>query len=218
MKKGVKDQKQYPLARPYFDSVELDAIKEVLETGWVAQGPKGNVFEKTVAEYTGAKHAVAVSNCTAALHLALLSLGIRKGDEVLVADFTYPATGHSVVYCGAKPVFVDVDARTYNIDPEKAKELITDKTKAIIPVHTFGQPADMAPILELAEKNDIAVVEDAACALGAKYGSKFAGTMGKIGCFSFHARKGITTGEGGMVVTESKSVADLVRKLAVFGI
>jgi len=142
---------------------------------------------------------------------------VKKGDEVLVADYTFPATGHAVLYCGAKPVFVDVDRKTYNIDPELIHSKLTKRTKAIIPVHTFGQPADMGPIMEIAENHDLKVIEDAACALGAKYNDEFAGTIGDIGCFSFHARKGITTGEGGMAVTNDKKMADRIRLLSVFG-
>jgi dTDP-4-amino-4,6-dideoxygalactose transaminase len=135
----------------------------------------------------------------------------------LVADYTFPATGHSVLYCGAKPVFVDVDLKTYNINPELIEEKITDKTKAIIPVHTFGQPVEMDKIIEIAEEYNLKVIEDAACALGATYNNKYAGTIGDIGCLSFHARKGITTGEGGMVVTDDKNLAEKIRNLSVFG-
>lgn len=206
-----------PLAKPYFDIEELDEIKTVLDSGWVSQGPKVKEFEQKCANYLGVKYAVAVNNCTAALHLALLSNGIKKGDDVLVADFTFPATGHSVLYCGAKPVFIDVDQKTYNIDPESIEEKITAKTKAIIPVHTFGQPAEMEKIIKIARNYDLKVIEDAACAFGAKYEDKHAGTIGDVGCFSFHARKGITTGEGGMVVTDDKTMAEKIRYLSVFG-
>jgi dTDP-4-amino-4,6-dideoxygalactose transaminase len=204
--------------RPYFDSEEIEELKKVLDSGWVAQGPKGTEFEQMVCNKIGVKYAVAVTNCTAALHLSLLALGIRKGDEVLVADYTYPATGHSVLYTGARPVFVDVDKRTYNIDPAQIEAKITEKTTAIIPVHTFGQSVNMDAIMEIAEAYDLRVIEDTACAFGSKYGNRYAGTIGDIGCFSFHARKGITTGEGGMVVTDDESIARHVRKLTVFGI
>ena len=206
-----------PLTRPYFDSEELEELKEVLDSGWVSQGPKTKEFEDKFAEYVGAKYAVAITNCTAALHLSLLASGISKGDEVLVADFTHPATGHSVLYCGAKPVFIDVNLRTYNIDPGIIEEKITEKTKAVIPVHTFGQPADMDAVVEIASDYDLRVIEDAACAHGAKYKGKFAGTIGEAGCFSFHARKGITTGEGGMVVTNDKELAEEIRSLSIYG-
>ena len=206
-----------PLLRPYFGSEEMEEIRKVLESGWVSQGPKVREFEEKVADYIGIKHAIAVTNCTCALHLSLLSLDVGEGDEVLVADYTFPASAHAVLYCGASPVFVDVDPRTYNIDPEEIEAKITDKTKAIMPVHTFGQPAEMERIMEIAHEHDLRVVEDAACALGAKYRDRFAGTIGDLGCFSFHARKGITTGEGGMVVTDNSDYADNVRHLSVFG-
>ncbi|RJS85716.1 DegT/DnrJ/EryC1/StrS family aminotransferase [Methanophagales archaeon] len=208
---------EIPLVRPYFDSEELEEIKKVLDSGWVTQGPKVKEFEDKITDYLGVKHAIAVTNCTSALHLALISIGVKRGDEVLVADFTFPATGHAVLYCGAKPVFVDVDLKTYNINPELIEEKINDKTKAIIPVHTFGQPAEMDKIMEIAEEYNLKVIEDAACALGARYKNKYAGTIGDIGCFSFHARKGITTGEGGMVVTNNKDLAEKIRNLSVFG-
>jgi perosamine synthetase len=206
-----------PLAKPYFDSNEIEEVKQVLDSGWVTQGPKVKEFEEAVAEKIHSKHAIAVTNCTAALHLALLSSGISPGDEVLVGDYTFPATGHAVLYCGAKPIFIDVDSGTYNIDPGKIEGRITEKTKAIIPVHTFGQPADMDAILEIAQNHNLTVIEDAACALGAKYKDKFAGAIGDIGCFSFHARKGITTGEGGMLVTNDDEIAEKARNLSTFG-
>jgi dTDP-4-amino-4,6-dideoxygalactose transaminase len=206
-----------PLAKPYFDQEELEEIKTVLDSGWVSQGPKVKELEDKIASYLGVKYAIAVTNCTAALHLALLSIGIKKGDEVLVADFTFPATGHSVLYCGARPVFIDVKLDTYNIDPELIEEKITNRTKAIIPVHAFGQPADMDEIIKISKDHNLKVIEDAACALGAKYKDKNAGTIGDIGCFSFHARKGITTGEGGMAVTNDKNLAEKMRHLSVFG-
>ena len=213
-----KNAPNIPLTRPYFDEEEIEEIKGVLDSGWVSQGPKTKEFEEAFAKYVGAKYAIAVTNCTAALHLSLLAIGVGKGDEVLVADFTYPATGHAVLYCGAKPIFVDVDPKTYNMNPNLIEEKITEKTKAIIPVHIFGQPADMEPIMEIAEDYGLRVIEDAACAHGAKYKNKFAGTIGDTGCFSFHARKGMTTGEGGMVVTNDRKLADEVRSLSIYGI
>jgi len=127
-----------PLTRPYFDAEEIYQIQSVLDSGWVSQGPKTRELEAAVAQYLGIKHSVSVVNCTAALHLSLLAIGIKQGDEVLVADYTFPATGHSVLYCGAKPVFIDVDPRTYNMVPHLIEEKITPRTRAIIPVHTFG--------------------------------------------------------------------------------
>jgi dTDP-4-amino-4,6-dideoxygalactose transaminase len=206
-----------PLLRPYFDCEEIEEIKTVLDSGWVSQGPKVKEFEDKITEYLGVKYAIAVSNCTSALHLALLSIGVKPGDDVLVADFTFPATGHSVLYCGAKPVFIDIDLKTYNIAPALIEDKITDKTKAIIPVHTFGEAAEMDEIIEIAEDHNLKVIEDAACALGARYKNTYTGTIGDTGCFSFHARKGVTTGEGGMVVTDKKKIAEKIRNLSVFG-
>jgi dTDP-4-amino-4,6-dideoxygalactose transaminase len=206
-----------PLLRPFFDSDEMEEIQKVLESGWVSQGPKVKEFEKKVADYLGVRYAIACVNCTSALHMSLLSLDIKQKDEILVADYTFPATGHSVLYCGAKPVFVDVDLRTYNINSELIEGKITERTKAIIPVHIFGQPAEMDRIKEISEKHDIKVIEDAACAFGAQYNGRYAGTIGDIGCFSFHARKGITTGEGGMLVTNNEELAKRIRELSLFG-
>ena len=206
-----------PLASPFFDTEESEEIQKVLDSGWVSQGPKVKEFETKIAKYLGVKHAIAVTNCTSALHLSLLSIGAKKGDEILVADYTFPATGHAVMYCGAKPIFIDVDMITYNINPASIEKKINSKTKAIIPVHTFGQPANMNAIMDIAEKYNLKVIEDAACALGAKYKNMYAGTIGDVGCFSFHARKGITTGEGGLAVTNNKNLAKDIRNLSVFG-
>jgi dTDP-4-amino-4,6-dideoxygalactose transaminase len=206
-----------PLLRPYFDSEELKEIQMVLESGWVSQGPEVKLFEKSARDYLGIKQAIAVTNCTCALHLSLLSLGVTKDDEVLVADYTFPATAHAVLYCGAKPVFVDVNPRTYNLDPEQIEEKINERTRAIIPVHTFGQPAEMDKITKLARDHGLKVIEDAACAMGAKYQDRYAGIIGDLGCFSFHARKGITTGEGGMIVTDDENYAEKTRYLSTFG-
>jgi len=213
----MNSKRKIPLARPFFDSREVKELINVLKSGYVSKGPKVEEFEKMISKFLGVRYAIAVTNCTSALHLALLSLGIKKDDEVLVADYTFPATGHAVLYCGAKPVFVDVDIKTYNLDPNLIEEKITEKTKVIIPVHTFGQPCKMNEIMKIARKHGIKVVEDAACALGAKYKGRFAGTIGDLGCISFHARKNITTGEGGMVVTNNKDLAEKVRMLSNYG-
>ena len=148
-----------PLTRPYFNTDELSEIKKVLDSGWVSQGPKVKEFEKKVEEYLGVKYAIAVTNCTAALHLSLLSLEIGKNDEVLVGDFTFPATGHAVLYCGAKPIFIDIDSKTYNINPGLIEEKINKKTKVIIPVHTFGQPAEMDKIIKIANRHERKIIQ-----------------------------------------------------------
>ncbi len=208
---------EIPLFKPYFDSDEIEEIQRVLDSGWVSQGPKVKELEAKLAEYLGVRHVIAVTNGTSALHLSLLSIGIKEGDEVLVSDYTFLATGHVVVHCGARPIFVDVDFRTYNINPDMIESKITARTKAIMPVHTFGQPDDMDEIMKIANKYNLKVIEDAACALGAKYRNRFAGTIGDIGCFSFHARKGITTGEGGIVATDDRKLAEKISNLSVFG-
>lgn len=206
-----------PLCRPCFDSEEMQEIARVLDSGWVSKGPEAEAFENAVGKYVSARHAIAVVNCTAALHLALLGIGVGKDDEVLVSDFTFPATGHAVLYCGARPVFVDALARTYNMNTELIGDLVTERTKAIMPVHAFGQPAEMDKVIRLAKKHGLKVIEDAACSLGATWKGKQTGAIGHAGCYSFHARKGVTTGEGGMVVTSNKELADKVRYLSVFG-
>jgi perosamine synthetase len=209
---------RYPLYRPYFDQDEVDAVKETLESGWVAQGPRNKELEESVKKKVGVKHAICVNNCTAALHLSMLALDVKKGDEVIVADFTYPATGHAVLYCGATARFADADPKTYNVDVKSISSLINKRTKAIVPVHTFGQMANMDEVMKIANEHDLSVVEDAACALGSTFRGKQAGSIAQLGCFSFHARKGITTGEGGMVVTDDNELGDKVRRLSVFGL
>ncbi|MBN1645262.1 DegT/DnrJ/EryC1/StrS family aminotransferase [Candidatus Woesearchaeota archaeon] len=207
-----------PLSKPFFDKEETEEIKKVLETGWVAgQGPKNKELEEEFAKYIGVKHAICISNCTAALHLALLALGIGRGDEVIVPDFTFPATAHAVLYVNAKPVFIDIDPTTFNINTKLIEKKITKNTKAIIPVHMFGLCADMDSIIKIAKKHSLFVIEDAACAVGNKYKRRFAGSMGDVGCFSFHARKNITSGEGGIITTNNQEIADTIRSLSCFG-
>lgn len=212
------EKQNVPLSRLWITKDELVEVKKVLETGWLTKGPKNQELEEMVSNYLGVKHAICVSSCTTALHLAILSLGIEDG-EILVADYTYPATGHAVKYCGLTPVFVDVDPKTYNMDYKDLKRKFNRKrTKAIIVVHTFGQSADMEKIMKVANKKNIPVIEDAACALGSKFKGQHCGTFGKIGCFSMHATKGVSTGEGGIVVTNDDLIADRIRSLSTFGI
>jgi perosamine synthetase len=187
--------------KPFVGDEEIEEIKKVLESGYLAQGPKVREFESLFADYVGVKHAVATTSCTTALELALKTLGVTSGDEVIVPDFTFPATGNVVFNVGAEPVLVDVDSRSYNVDPDEVEKAITKRTKAIIVVHLFGHSADMDPIKEIAEKHGCYIVEDAACSLGGTYKGRPIGTLGDIACFSFHPRKILTTGEGGMLVT-----------------
>lgn len=196
-----------PITRPYFDDAEKAAVVGPLETGWVVQGPNVAEFERLFAEYTGAAHALATSSCTTALHLALATLGVGPGDEVIVPAFTFIATANVVEYQGATPVLVDVDLLTFNIDVEQIEAHITPRTRAVMPVSLFGLSADIAPIMELAERHDLYVIEDAACAIGARYAGAHAGTLAHLAAFSFHPRKAITTGEGGMLVTQNAAWA-----------
>lgn len=193
------------IAQPCLGEEEWQAVREPLFSGWVTQGPKVKEFEKLFAERHRVKHALAVSNCTTALHLALLAAGVGEGDEVIVPSFTWVATANAVLYCNAKPVFVDVDPATFNIDASKIKEKLTSKTKAVIPVHLFGLCADMDAVKNAAP--GLIIVEDGACASGAAYKGRPAGGLGDIGCFSFHPRKSITTGEGGMITTSNDEMA-----------
>ena len=200
------------LARPCTGEDELDEVRAVLASGQLSQGPKVVEFEQQVAAYVGRRYAFATSSCTTALHLSLVALGVGPGDEVLVPDFTFPATANVVVQQGATPVLVDIDLDTYNAGAGELARHITARTRAVIPVHLFGLPADIGPITDFAAEHGLAVVEDAACALGAVSGEGQCGSFGDIGCYSFHARKVVTTGEGGMIVTDSD---DLAARIAV---
>jgi len=206
-----------PIARPILGEEEIAAVKEVLESGHLVQGPKVKAFEEAFAAYLGRKHAVAASNGTTALHLALLAHGVHGGQEVLIPPLTFFATASTVLMAGATPVFVDVDKASYNMDPGKVKGAITRRTAAVLPVHLYGQTADMDPILEAAKDHDIPVIEDAAQAHGAEYKGKKAGNLGTTACFSFYATKNMTTGEGGMVVTDDDEVAEKARLLRAHG-
>jgi perosamine synthetase len=205
------------LTIPEIGEAEIEAVAEVLRSGYLVQGQNVLEFERLVAEYVGVEHAVAVSSGTAALHLALLALGVGPGDEVIVSDFTFPATANVVELVGANPVLVDIDLATFDVDVSQIRPAISERTKAIMPVHLFGQPADMEPVLQIAQEYGLLVIEDAACALGAQYHGRKCGAMGHAGCFSFHPRKAITTGEGGMVVTTDGAVAERVRRLRNHG-
>ena len=208
-------KRNIPISLPVTGEEEWQAVKEPLMSGWITSGPKVNEFEKKFADRHNVNHAVAVSNCTTGLHLALVALGIKKGDEVIVPAFTWVATANVVLYQGAKVVFVDIDTNTFNIDPKDLKSRITPNTKAIIPVHLFGLCADMDAIKEIA--GNIPLIEDAACAAGAEYKGEPAGSLGDLGCFSFHPRKSITTGEGGMITTNNDKYGELVAKLRSHG-
>jgi len=208
------------LAVPPVGAAEIDAVVAVLRSGQFVQGARVRAFEAMVAEQARAKHAIAVSSGTAALHLALLAVGIGPADRVAVPAFSWPATANSVVLCGAEPVFVDIDPVTYNLDPAHLERVLVEdrRIKAIMPVHAFGGMADMPTIMDLAARFDAVVIEDAACALGAAMMQRAAGAWGRVGCFSFHPRKIVTTGEGGAIVTDDDDVQRRLRRLRNHGI
>ena len=206
-----------PLAAPWTGEEELAEIRAVLASGQLSQGPKVGEFEAMVAAATGSRYAFAASSCTTAMHLALVALGIGPGDEVLVPDFTFPATANVVVQLGAVPVLVDVQRHTYNVEPVDLKRHLTPRTRAVMPVDLFGLSADLDPCLEFAREHGLAVLEDAACALGATYNGRPCGSLGDVGCYSFHPRKVITTGEGGMVVTDDEVLAERLQLLRSHG-
>ena len=212
----MKEKRNIAISLPVTGEDEWQAIKEPIMSGWITSGPKVNQFEKLFAEKHDVNHAIAVTSATTALHLALLSLEIGVGDEVIVPAFTWVSTANVVLYCNAKLVFVDIDTNTFNIDLKDLKRKITSKTKAIIPVHLFGLCADVFRLREIVG-DKIFIIEDAACAAGAMYKNQYAGTLGDIGCFSFHPRKSITTGEGGMITTNNKDLAEKVSMLRNHG-
>lgn len=195
-----------PIAKPWIGEAEMEAVRRPLLSGWVTQGPETAGFEREFASYVGAKHACAVSSCTTALHLALVAVGVRPGDEVVTVSHSYIATANSVRYCGAKPVFVDIQPGTFNMNPALIEEAITERTRTILCVHQMGMPCDLEAILTIARRHSLTVVEDAACASGSEIfldgtWQKIGKPHGDIACFSFHPRKLITTGDGGMVTT-----------------
>jgi len=206
-----------PISKPYFGDEERAAIVEPLATGWVVQGPKVAEFERLFGLYTGAANSVATSSCTTALHLSLVALGVGPGDEVILPSFTWVATANAVEMVGARPVFVDIDLGTFNVDPDRVEAAVTARTRAIVPVSLFGVSADIDPVMQIAARHGLKVVEDAACAVGAWYHGRHAGTVADVGCFSFHPRKAITTGEGGMVTTADMGLAQSVRSLRDHG-
>jgi perosamine synthetase len=205
-----------PIAKPLMGEEEKQAVLEVLDSGMLAQGPKVKAFEEAFAQYCGVAHAVATSSGTTALHLALLAHGIGEGDEVITSPFTFISSANAILFTGAKPVFVDIDPVTFNVNPDLLEAAVTPKTKAIMPVHLFGLPADMEPIMALAEKHDLVVVEDACQAHGAEYDGKRTGSFG-TGCFSFYPTKNMTTGEGGMITTDDEEIAETCRVIRQHG-
>lgn len=208
-----------PITKTIFGDEEKEAIVKPLETGWVVQGPNVAKFQTMFADFTGSKYAHASSNCTTALHLGLEAMSITKGDKVIVPSFTYVASANAVEYTGAEVVFCDIDLKTFNIDETKLEEIIKKDSsiKAIMPVNLFGLCANMPYIMELAKKYNLKVIEDSACGFDGWIGDKHSGTFGDCGCFSFHPRKSICTGEGGMLITDDEDIASKVSQLKDHG-
>ncbi|QQG46229.1 MAG: DegT/DnrJ/EryC1/StrS family aminotransferase [Candidatus Niyogibacteria bacterium] len=204
---------KYPIAKPYFDNEEEKLVLEVLRSGTLSIGSKAKEFEKKFAEVLGVKYACAVSSGTAALHLALIAAGIKEGDEIITSPFSFVASSNAILYVNAIPVFADIDPITFNISPAEIEKKLTPKTKAILPVHIFGQSCDMQPIMALAKKHNLKVIEDACESITAGHKGRKTGTFGEAAAFSFYPNKQMTTGEGGMIVTDNKVIDGLCRSL-----
>jgi dTDP-4-amino-4,6-dideoxygalactose transaminase len=197
---------------------EIDEVVKVLNSGWLGSGPRVSQFERDFSHYKGSGHSVAVSSCTAALHLSLLAAGIKRGDEVITTPMTFCATVNAIIHAGGTPVLADVDPVTMNIDPVAVEAAITPRTRAIVPVHFAGHPCDMDSLVKIAQKNDLVIIEDCAHAIETMYKGVHAGTIGDYGCFSFYATKNIVTGEGGMVLCKEQSNATFVKTMALHGL
>ena len=205
------------ITEPLFDDAELELVRRCLQSKWVTQGPLTAEFERLFGARHDVTHALATTSCTAALHLATMALGLKPGDEVVVPAFTWVTSAHAAEYVGAKAVFADVDLATFNIDPARLQQAITPRTKAVVAVHLFGKAAPMDAILALAKQHGLAVIEDAACAVGTTYNGRLVGALGDVGCFSLHPRKVITTGEGGVVTTNRADLAVLIKSIRNHG-
>jgi perosamine synthetase len=214
---SVSAQINVPIARTSLTEAEIESVLGPLRSGWLVQGPKVREFEEKWSAFTGSKHSIAVTSCTTGLHLSLAALGFGPGDEAIVPAFTWIATANVVEHLGGKVVFCDIDLNTFNLDVAQLESKITSRTKTILPVHLFGLAADMAEVNAIAEKHKLWVVEDAACGFGSRHLGQHVGTLGDTGCFSFHPRKAITTGEGGMITTQDDALAEKLRRLRDHG-
>jgi dTDP-4-amino-4,6-dideoxygalactose transaminase len=207
-----------PYHQPCIENEEIKEVVETLKSGWLTTGPRTLKFEEAFSDYIGCRHAIGLNSCTAGLHLALAAKGFTANDEVITTTMTFPATANAIIHAGLRPIFVDIETGTLNIDVSQIEENITPRTRAIVPVHFAGHPCDMDPIMELANKYNLMVIEDAAHAIEAKYKNRKIGNLGNPTSFSFYANKNITTGEGGMLVLNDDSLADKVRILRLHGI
>ena len=207
-----------PFSRPWVDETEIEAVGEVIASKWISTGPKTAEFEQRFAEYIGVKHALAVSSCTAALHLSLVAAGIGEGDEVITTPYTFTATAEAIGYTGARPVFVDIHPLTLNIDVSKIEDKITPRTKAIMPVHFAGLPCDIDGILDICQEHELVFIDDAAHAIPAEYNGHHIGSIGDLSAFSFYANKNLTTGEGGMITTNSDYFASIIKPMRLHGL
>ena len=207
-----------PFSRPWIDDTEIEAVSQVLESKWISTGARVREFERAFAEYLGVKHAIAVSSCTAALHLSLVVSGIGIDDEVITTPYTFTATAEAIRYVGAKPVFVDITPETLNIDVSKIEQAITPNTKAIMPVHIAGLPCDMDSLKQICRTHDLLLLDDAAHAIPTVYKGEYIGGIGDLSSFSFYANKNLTTGEGGMITTNNDSLAEPLRTMRLHGI
>lgn len=206
-----------PYALPLIEDEEIKEVIDTIHSNWLSKGPKTVEFEKQIRDYVQSEYAIALNSCTAGLHLAQLASGIGPGDEVITTPYTFVASANTIIHTGAKPVFVDIDPVTMNIDVTQIESKITDKTKAIIPVHFAGYPCDMDPIMEIARKHNLYVIEDAAHAIYTQYKGRMIGSIGDFTCFSFYATKNLVTGEGGMVTTQNEELADKIRVMSLHG-
>lgn len=206
-----------PVAKPEMTRGDAKAVADTVKSGWILQGPRVSEFEKLLSRYTGLPYAVATSSCTTAMHLGLLAAGIGSGDEIIVPSFSFIASANAIVHAGAVPVFADIDPKTYNVDPADVRRKITKKTRGILVVHQIGLAADMPTLTKIARIHKLLVFEDCACGLGSMIAAKHVGNWGRWGAFSFHPRKAITTAEGGMLVTNKRNIAEIVRQLRAHG-